>query len=189
MDQGVRRLGSLGRMGAHRAGGAASGPPCFDSIWLFDHFHTRPEPIDAITFESFTALSTLSALTSRVRPGRRLAAAAGPARAAAAGPARAAAAGPARAAAELLDMCTSPGPLADPTALPTHLRHAGDVAGMARRHDPRSADNQGGRGLGWPGGQGTPTRPSVQISSAAAPGRGAQHSCLDEYRLRTSTTG
>ncbi|MCY7416982.1 MAG: LLM class flavin-dependent oxidoreductase, partial [Chloroflexi bacterium] len=43
----------------------------FDSIRLCDHFDTRPEPIDAITFESFTALSTLSALTSRVRPGRR----------------------------------------------------------------------------------------------------------------------
>ena len=41
----------------------------FDSLWLFDHFHTRPEPIDAITFESFTSLSALAALTTRVRIG------------------------------------------------------------------------------------------------------------------------
>ena len=26
----------------------------FESIWLFDHFHTVPGPTDEITFESFT---------------------------------------------------------------------------------------------------------------------------------------
>ncbi len=41
----------------------------FESIWLFDHFHTIPEPTDEITFESFTALSALAALTSRIRLG------------------------------------------------------------------------------------------------------------------------
>src|ERR671923_2098387 len=41
----------------------------FDSIWLFDHFHTVPVPTDEITFESFTSLSALAALTSRVRLG------------------------------------------------------------------------------------------------------------------------
>jgi F420-dependent oxidoreductase-like protein len=41
----------------------------FESIWLFDHFHTFPDPTDEITFESFTALSALAALTSRVRLG------------------------------------------------------------------------------------------------------------------------
>jgi F420-dependent oxidoreductase-like protein len=41
----------------------------FESIWLFDHFHTVPEPTDEITFESFTSLSALAALTSRVRLG------------------------------------------------------------------------------------------------------------------------
>jgi len=41
----------------------------FDSLWLFDHFHTVPEPTDEITFESFTALSALAALTRRVRLG------------------------------------------------------------------------------------------------------------------------
>jgi F420-dependent oxidoreductase-like protein len=41
----------------------------FDSIWLFDHFHTVPRPTDEITFESFTSLAALAALTSRVRLG------------------------------------------------------------------------------------------------------------------------
>jgi F420-dependent oxidoreductase-like protein len=41
----------------------------FESIWLYDHFHTVPEPTDEITFESFTTLSALAALTSRVRLG------------------------------------------------------------------------------------------------------------------------
>jgi F420-dependent oxidoreductase-like protein len=41
----------------------------FESIWLFDHFHTIPRPTDEITFESFTSLSALAGLTSRVRLG------------------------------------------------------------------------------------------------------------------------
>ncbi len=41
----------------------------FESIWLFDHFHTVPRPTDEITFESFTSLSALAALTDRVRIG------------------------------------------------------------------------------------------------------------------------
>jgi F420-dependent oxidoreductase-like protein len=41
----------------------------FESIWLFDHLHTTPEPTDEITFESFTALSALAAVTERVRLG------------------------------------------------------------------------------------------------------------------------
>src|SRR5205085_3662036 len=41
----------------------------FESIWLFDHLHTVPEPTDEITFESFTSLSALAAVTSRVRLG------------------------------------------------------------------------------------------------------------------------
>jgi F420-dependent oxidoreductase-like protein len=40
-----------------------------ESLWLFDHFHTVPRPTDEITFESFTTLSALAALTSRVRLG------------------------------------------------------------------------------------------------------------------------
>jgi F420-dependent oxidoreductase-like protein len=41
----------------------------FESVWLFDHLHTVPRPTDEITFESFTALSALAALTERVRLG------------------------------------------------------------------------------------------------------------------------
>ena len=41
----------------------------FESIWLFDHFHTIPRPTDEITFESFTSLSALAALTHRIRLG------------------------------------------------------------------------------------------------------------------------
>jgi F420-dependent oxidoreductase-like protein len=40
-----------------------------ESIWLFDHFHTVPRPTDEITFESFTSLSALAAVTERVRLG------------------------------------------------------------------------------------------------------------------------
>jgi F420-dependent oxidoreductase-like protein len=41
----------------------------FESIWLFDHFHTVPRPTDEITFESFTSLSALAMATERVRLG------------------------------------------------------------------------------------------------------------------------
>jgi F420-dependent oxidoreductase-like protein len=41
----------------------------FESIWLFDHFHTTPDPTDELTFESFTTLSALAALTEQVRLG------------------------------------------------------------------------------------------------------------------------
>jgi F420-dependent oxidoreductase-like protein len=41
----------------------------FESIWMFDHFHTVPRPTDEITMESFTALAALSAVTTRVRIG------------------------------------------------------------------------------------------------------------------------
>jgi F420-dependent oxidoreductase-like protein len=41
----------------------------FESIWLYDHFHTVPRPTDEITFESFTTLAALAAQTERVRLG------------------------------------------------------------------------------------------------------------------------
>jgi len=41
----------------------------FESIWLFDHFHTVPKPTDELTFESFTTLAALAASTERVRLG------------------------------------------------------------------------------------------------------------------------
>ncbi|HEV7199864.1 MAG TPA: TIGR03560 family F420-dependent LLM class oxidoreductase [Candidatus Limnocylindria bacterium] len=42
----------------------------FESIWVFDHFTTEPEPTDELTFESFTTLSALAVLTTRVRIGQ-----------------------------------------------------------------------------------------------------------------------
>ena len=42
----------------------------FESIWLFDHFHTVPRPTVEITFEAFTSLAALAAVTSRVRLGQ-----------------------------------------------------------------------------------------------------------------------
>ena len=41
----------------------------FESLWVFDHFTTVPEPTDEITFESFSTLSALAMATKRVRLG------------------------------------------------------------------------------------------------------------------------
>lgn len=41
----------------------------FESLWVFDHFHTIPDPTDEITFESFTMLAALAMATFRVRLG------------------------------------------------------------------------------------------------------------------------
>ena len=41
----------------------------FELLWMFDHFHTVPEPSDEITFESFTSLAAIAAITQRVRIG------------------------------------------------------------------------------------------------------------------------
>jgi F420-dependent oxidoreductase-like protein len=42
----------------------------FESAWVFDHFHTEPEPTDELTFESFSTLAALAALTERMRLGQ-----------------------------------------------------------------------------------------------------------------------
>ena len=41
----------------------------FESLWVFDHFHTVPEPREEITFESFSVLAALAMETTRVRLG------------------------------------------------------------------------------------------------------------------------
>jgi F420-dependent oxidoreductase-like protein len=41
----------------------------FESLWVFDHVQTVPVPTDEITFESFTTLTAIAALTQRVRLG------------------------------------------------------------------------------------------------------------------------
>jgi F420-dependent oxidoreductase-like protein len=47
---------------------AESGP--FESIWVFDHFHTVPVPTEEATHEAWTLLAGLGAATSRVRLGQ-----------------------------------------------------------------------------------------------------------------------
>jgi F420-dependent oxidoreductase-like protein len=41
----------------------------FESLWMFDHVQTEPEPTDEITSEAFTGISALAAETARVRLG------------------------------------------------------------------------------------------------------------------------
>ena len=41
----------------------------FESLWVFDHFHTVPEPTDEMTLESFAVLAALAVGTERVRLG------------------------------------------------------------------------------------------------------------------------
>ena len=41
----------------------------FESLWVFDHFHTVPRPAEEITFESFSTLTALAMATERVRLG------------------------------------------------------------------------------------------------------------------------
>jgi F420-dependent oxidoreductase-like protein len=42
----------------------------FASIWLFDHFHTVPEPTQEVTFECWTSTAALARDTKRVRIGQ-----------------------------------------------------------------------------------------------------------------------
>ena len=42
----------------------------WDSIWIYDHFHTVPEPTLEATFECWTTTSTLVRDTKRVRVGQ-----------------------------------------------------------------------------------------------------------------------
>lgn len=41
----------------------------FESIWMYDHFHTWPGPEDVVLFEPFVALSALASSTEHVRIG------------------------------------------------------------------------------------------------------------------------
>ena len=42
----------------------------FESLWVFDHFHTTPEPTDELTFEAYATLAAVGALTRRIRLGQ-----------------------------------------------------------------------------------------------------------------------
>jgi F420-dependent oxidoreductase-like protein len=47
----------------------AAGSP-WESIWVYDHFHTVPTPTDQATHEAWTLVSAFAAITSRVRIGQ-----------------------------------------------------------------------------------------------------------------------
>src|SRR5712675_289180 len=42
----------------------------YDSIWLFDHFHTIPRPSQEVTFEAWTSTAALARDTKRLRIGQ-----------------------------------------------------------------------------------------------------------------------
>ena len=42
----------------------------FESIWVYDHFHTMPIPTDEATHEAWTLMAALGAATQRVRLGQ-----------------------------------------------------------------------------------------------------------------------
>jgi len=42
----------------------------WESLWVYDHFHTVPTPTDEATHEAWTLISALAAVTSRVRLGQ-----------------------------------------------------------------------------------------------------------------------
>lgn len=44
--------------------------PEWESIWVYDHFHTTPEPSQDPTHEAWTLMGALGAVTSRVRLGQ-----------------------------------------------------------------------------------------------------------------------
>jgi F420-dependent oxidoreductase-like protein len=50
------------------AGAAEAGN--FESVWVYDHFHTVPEPTQEATHEAWTLMAALAASTSRVRLGQ-----------------------------------------------------------------------------------------------------------------------
>src|SRR5215469_3145341 len=50
------------------AAAADAGP--FESIWVYDHFHTVPTPTDESTFEAWSLMAAFAAATERVRLGQ-----------------------------------------------------------------------------------------------------------------------
>jgi F420-dependent oxidoreductase-like protein len=49
---------------------AADGLPQFDSIWVYDHFHTVPRPVQETVFEAWTTTAALTRDTQRVNVGQ-----------------------------------------------------------------------------------------------------------------------
>lgn len=42
----------------------------YDSLWVYDHFHTVPEPTQEVTYEAWTLMAALAATTDTVRLGQ-----------------------------------------------------------------------------------------------------------------------
>ena len=42
----------------------------YDSLWVYDHFHTVPQPTQEVTYEAWTLMAALAATTSTVRLGQ-----------------------------------------------------------------------------------------------------------------------
>ena len=55
-------------LGVAQAADTEDGP--FESIWVFDHFHTVPVPTQEATHEAWTLMAAFAATTSRVRLGQ-----------------------------------------------------------------------------------------------------------------------
>jgi F420-dependent oxidoreductase-like protein len=49
---------------------AVDANPAYDSVWLYDHFHTIPRPTLETTFECWTATATLARDTTRIHLGQ-----------------------------------------------------------------------------------------------------------------------
>src|SRR6201986_567941 len=55
-------------LGVAQVADAEDGP--FESIWVFDHFHTVPVPTEEATHEAWTLMAAFGAATERVRLGQ-----------------------------------------------------------------------------------------------------------------------
>ena len=42
----------------------------YESLWVFDHFHTVPVPTQEVTYEAWTLMASLAAVTDTVRLGQ-----------------------------------------------------------------------------------------------------------------------
>jgi len=48
----------------------ADGNAGWESLWVYDHFHTTPQPSDQATHEAWTLMSAFAVATDRIRLGQ-----------------------------------------------------------------------------------------------------------------------